>query len=215
MLKHKRSRKRIRRLRLLVAAYCCGLSVMVLGTSYLGDGEAFFLAKCKVRRAIGGLQRTDTNSQQNIASLSTCCVVRQPDLQEPVLTAVSLSQAEGSSVKTFCVYGENFGGERRTSVLTVGGAPVSVYREWADPGRPYGPGRLARICGELSRWSRSGEKQVRLTTRNGLSNAMSLRILGSSSETADTSTGPGGRTDIRPNRTAMALLESKGAPTRP
>ncbi len=191
---------------------------MVFGIWSLGDRETFALAQCTILRGIA-LPRSNMNSpgHENMAALVGCCAEPQnpdphTDMPEPKLSSVLLSTPEDSPVTTFCVYGENFGAERRTSVLTVGGAPVSVYREWADPGRPYGPGRLARICGELNRWSRSGEKQVQLTTRNGLSNAMSLRILGSSRETADTSIGPVRRTDLKPNRTAMARLETKVAP---
>src|SRR5262249_28485516 len=60
--------------------------------------------------------------------------------------------------------------------VTVGGVPMMEYRVWIDPGSPYAPGHMARICGDLSEWTPAGTGEVRLTTARGVSNAIQVTV---------------------------------------
>ena len=80
-------------------------------------------------------------------------------------------------------------------MLMVAGVPLSHYALWADPGPPYGEGHLASVCGNISRWTPGGQVEVRVTTKEGLSNGVTVNVVsnfigitGTSARSSDSST---------------------------
>ncbi len=94
----------------------------------------------------------------------------------PVLyySAFESGPATGGGSNYACVYGENFGVTRGSSKLSVDGVEITLYRSWADYGKPYGPGHYAEACGDLGKRIPSSSARVQIMTVHGSSNTAAL-----------------------------------------
>ena len=87
------------------------------------------------------------------------------------------SGGEGGRDGAFiCVYGEHFGSNRESSVISIGGTQAVNYKLWVDPGEPYQPGHYAKACAQVNNVTPDGKSQLTLTTAQGKSNPLPFTV---------------------------------------